>query len=137
MSPYGPLHDHGDLREELRALDGVLAHPLCPPPGHALHGLLAKAAHFFAHALVTHMRDEELDFYPSLDGRVRPGTMATLREQHAALEVMAGMFSRQHEAFLAEPDEPRWQALRHIGQRMAAALQAHLDLEDKVLELLT
>ena len=130
----GLAHAHGDLRDVLAAFATALGHPAPPPVGHALHDALARAARYFGHELPHHVAEEEAELYPALARRVRPGALGTLREQHAALLVMAPMYDRAYAAFVEAPSVDAWHGLRHIGARLAAALAAHLDLEDALIK---
>jgi hypothetical protein len=123
------VHDHGDLREELSSFLQVLAADACPPPGHAFHAVLDSVAGYFAHELPEHVAEEEALVYPD----VPPAQLARLREQHQAMLVMAGMFSRQHQTFTQAPTERAWTELRHIGKRLSEAVRQHLDYEEAVL----
>jgi hypothetical protein len=125
-------HEHGNLRTELAAFGLVLDADDLPPPGHAFHDALAAAVHYFEHDLPAHVDEEEAIYYPRLAGLVSAALLARLREQHQAMLVMAGMFSRQHQIFAAAPTDEAWTELRHIGKRLVETVRRHLDFEEAV-----
>lgn len=99
-------------------------------------GVATQCLRYFSEALPLHVRDEEDSLAPRLAGRSESldATLAQMRAQHFAHEVLLDVMTEALRAVLAEPASAQHRRrLADAAATLETDLEAHLSLEEAAL----